>query len=169
MNKTQTIVDEDRGSHYSFIENSKTSQYVSNNLFWCVFLAKYPDNVKKSDELCRWWPDWCRYKRYPKSDDVLYGERVLIRPSTIPCSTNFVQWVTILPLNGFNTVFLVGPFTFEDMNASNRVRQKVNSSNWDLLIAACVIFGILPPTRHRPIAATTRHSKREKRKKPHFE
>ena len=59
---------------------------------------------------------------------------------------------------------MAGPFTFEDVNTSNRVRQKVSSSNWDLLIAACVMFGILPSTRHQPIAATTRHSTREKQK-----
>ena len=75
----------------------------------------------------------------------------------------------MLPINGCNIVSLVGPFTFEDINASNRVRQKVSSSNWDLLIATCVIVGILPPTRHRPIAVTPRYSKPEKRKRPHIE
>ena len=103
--------------------------YISNNLFWCVFLAKHPDDVKKSDKLCRWWPDWYKYKRCPKSDDVLYGERVLIRPNTISFSTKLVQWSTMLPLNGCNTISLLDPFTFEDINASNRVCQKVSSSN----------------------------------------
>ena len=39
-------------------------------------------------------------------------------------------------------------YPFEDINAPNRVRQKVSISNWDMLIAACVMFGILPTTRH---------------------
>lgn len=40
--------------------------YATNNVCWCVFLARHPDDHKKSDELCRWWPDWYRYRRCPK-------------------------------------------------------------------------------------------------------
>ena len=33
LNKTQTIVGQDRGTHHSFIENSKTSQYTWNSVY----------------------------------------------------------------------------------------------------------------------------------------
>ena len=35
--------------------------FSSNNFYWCVFLAIYPDDHKQSDELCRWWPACYRY------------------------------------------------------------------------------------------------------------
>ena len=64
-------------------------EYISNNLYWCVFLAKHPDDNTKSNKLCRWWTDWYMYTRCYKSDDIIYGKRILVRPNTIPCSIKF--------------------------------------------------------------------------------
>lgn len=54
-------------------------EYISNNLLWCVFLVKHPDDNKVSNKLCRRWPDWYRYTRCPKLDDIIYGKQALIR------------------------------------------------------------------------------------------
>ena len=32
------------------------TDYESNGEYWCVFVAAYYDDVKKSHELSRWWP-----------------------------------------------------------------------------------------------------------------
>ena len=124
--------------------------YATNNLYYCVFLARHPNDHKKSDQLCRWWPDWYRYTRCPKTNDIIYGHRILIRPNTLPCHKKIIQWATLLPLCGQNTVSLAGPFDFEPINDSNRVRQKVALSQWLLLIDACALFGITPPTIGSP-------------------
>ena len=65
--------------------------FLSNNLYWCIFLARHPNDNKKSDEFCRWWPDWYRYTHCPKSDDIIYGHRILIRSNILPCSKKFIQ------------------------------------------------------------------------------
>ena len=96
--------------------------YISNNLYWCVFLAKHPDNNKQINGLCIWWPDWYRYTRCFKSDDVVYGKRILVRTNTIPCSIIYYQWATLLSFKGKYTVSLVGPFNFESIDVSNRAR-----------------------------------------------
>ena len=124
--------------------------YATDSLYWCVFLARHPDDNKKSDELCRWWPDWYRYKTCVQTNDIIYGDRILIRPNAIPCKTKFIQWATLLTLCGPDTVSLAGPFNFEAVDESNRVRQKVHHSHWSLLIDACALFGITPPTIGSP-------------------
>ena len=101
--------------------------YISKKLYWCVFLAKHLRDNKKSNKLCRYWTDWYRYTRCSKLDDIVYEKRVLVKPNTIPCSINFVQWATLLPLKGKDTVSLVGPFNIESIYASNRVCQRVST------------------------------------------
>lgn len=59
----------------------------------------------------------------------MYGDIILIRPNIAPCSTRFVQWATVLPLQGENTIPLVGPFDFEPINSTNIVRNGVSTNN----------------------------------------
>ena len=120
--------------------------FASNGEYWCVFLATHPDDNKKSHELSRWWPEWYRYTTCNKSNDIIYGDRILIRPSTTPCSSKFIQWAMLLPLYNNNAVALVGPFNFEPISMSNRVKQKVHTKQWNQLTDACKMQGILPPT-----------------------
>ena len=61
----------------------------TNGKYWCMFLAKHPEDRKKSDEFSRWWPEWYRYTLCKDTDDVIYGNRILIRPSSNPDSTKF--------------------------------------------------------------------------------
>jgi len=42
--------------------------------------------------------------------------------------------------------FILIPFNFEEINASNRMRQKVPRSRWTQLQNICNTHGILPPT-----------------------
>jgi len=97
-----------------------------NGKYWCMFLVKHLGDKKKSDEFSTWWPEWYRYTRYKDTSDVVYGNRILIRPSTNLDSTKFVQWAMELPLIGHTQHNMAGPFDFEEINASNRMRQKVS-------------------------------------------
>ena len=99
-----------------------------------MFLAAPHKDINKSHELSCWWSDWYKYTTCKDTGSVIYGDRVHIRPSTNPCSSSFVQWATLLPLFGDKTVALVGPFQFEPINASNRVKQKVHHNEWTQLI-----------------------------------
>ena len=130
------------------IESTKVMnpEYASNGQFWCVFLAKHPDDVRLSDELSRWWPEWYKYTRCKKTNVIIYGDRINIRPSVTPCSSRFIQWSTLLPLFGDNAVALVGPFSFEAISMSNRVKQRVHTNQWNNLIMVCKLQGILLPT-----------------------
>ena len=121
-------------------------KYASNGELWCIFLARHPDDHKKSDEFSRWWPEWHRYTRCKTTNDIIYGDRILIRPTTIPCKDRFIQWSTLLSINGPDPVTLVGPFTFEPIDEYNRVRCKVHYDHWASLITTCAVHGILPPT-----------------------
>ena len=99
---------------------------------------------------------------------MIYGDRVLIRPNTTPYSTKFVQWAALLPLRGQDSISLAGPFTFEPITQSNRVRQKVAYSNWFILIDACTLLGITPPSigiTHRPTKQPVKKKNQKKRKR----
>ena len=121
-------------------------EYASNGEYWCVFLAPHHEDNKKSHELSRWWPEWYRYTKCGKTNVITYGDRVHIRPSTIPCSSKFIQWAILLPLYNDKAVSLVGPFNFEPISVLNRVKQKVQQDQWKQLTEVCKIQGILPPT-----------------------
>ena len=82
---------------------------------------------------------------YKETDIIVYGDRIHIKPSTNPCSARFIQWATLLPLFGDKAITLVGPFQFEPINVSNRVKQKVHHDKWKKLIEVCKVHGILPP------------------------
>ena len=120
-------------------------QYAVNGEYWCVFHFKHPSDIKLSHANSRWWPEWYRYKLDPVSDDVVYGDRILIRPSVTPCDKKFIQWATLIPLLGVNSCALVGPFTFAPIDDSNRTRQRVDSVHWQALVHSCSALGILPP------------------------
>lgn len=120
--------------------------WESNAQFWCVFLARHPQDNAKSDEFSRWWPEWYKYTRCQQSNEIVYGDRVLIRPSTNPDSSKFLQWTALLPLHGPKAVTLIGPFHFEKVDTSNRVRHKVHHDEWRKLLSACKSNNILPPT-----------------------
>ena len=137
--------------------------YATDHRFWCVFLAKYPDDSKKGDEFSLWWPDWYNYSRCPTTDYIVYGDCIMIKPNVLSSSKKFVQWATMLPLDGSNNISLLGPITFETIDAHNRVRNKVHRSNWNLLIEACATFGIMPPTIgvHHPMRTKLNGKKRK--------
>jgi hypothetical protein len=118
----------------------------TNGKYWCMFLAKHPEDRKKSDEFSRWWPEWYRYTLCKDTDDVIYGNRILIRPSSNPDSTKFVQWAMQLQLIGQNHSNILGPFDFEEINETNRMRQKISRSEWTQLKGVCSVHGMLPPT-----------------------
>ena len=80
---------------------------------------------------------------YPvqKSENIIYGSRVLVRPNIIPCNTKFIQWATMLLLRRIKNMTLAEPFDSKNIDATNRVCQRDDSSNWDLLLDICTLFG----------------------------
>ena len=52
----------------------------------------------------------------------------------------------LLPLHVTLAASLVGPFCFEPITIDNRARQRVHTTYWYLLVGACSMLGILPPT-----------------------
>jgi hypothetical protein len=113
--------------------------------YFCVFLARHPTDKDKSDEFARWWPDWYRYSRCKRTNDIIYGDRVLFRPSVIPSSSKYIQWAEEFDLTQ-PTERLIGPFNFESINATNRTRNKVTKEKWLELFDICNELAILPPT-----------------------
>ena len=121
------------------------SAWKTNGKYFCVFLARHPDDKNKSDEFARWWPDWYRYSRCKTTQDIIYGDRVLFRPTVTPSSEKYIQWATEVNLSVHST-FLQGPFNFEAINALNRTRNKVERDYWANLRLVCNELAILPPT-----------------------
>ena len=137
--------------------------YASNVLYWCVFHYKHPSDHKLSDACSRWWPEWYRYSRDKVSHDIIYGNRILIRPSVTPNVDKFIQWATLLPLYGPQSSVLVVPFDFAPVTASNRIRYKISLCEWPALAQVCNNVGILSPclTPDKP----EQHCSKRKRKR----
>jgi len=89
---------------------------------------------------------WYCYTRCKNNNDVIYGDHILIQPSSTPDSRKFIQWAMELQLLGQSNYNLVGPFNFEEINASNRMRQKVTWFHWTQFQTICNTTGMLPPT-----------------------
>ena len=124
---------------------SLRQDYVTSGVYYCSFLAKHPGDIKLSDEHSRWWPDWYRYSRDSVTNDVIYGTRILFRPSMLPDSTKYIRWSDELQLTSSDKV-MMGPFDFEHISPSNRTRSKVSLANWRILYEECQTRGLLPPT-----------------------
>jgi len=122
--------------------------YQNNGKVWCVFLAKHPNDMRKSDEFSRWWPDWYEYKVCDKTRQLIFGDRILFRPNVTPSSSKFVQWASLITLFGEDhNSSLVGPFNFEKVEIhTNMLRQKVALTHWNELVTQCESFGLTPPT-----------------------
>ena len=137
--------------------------YASNGQFWCVFHFKHPSDTKLSDACSRWWPEWYKYSRDPVSNNIIYGERILVQPSVTPSDKKFIQWAALLPLYGPESTVLVGPFLFAPIDESNRIRQKIASCEWIVLAQICNNIGILPPSIE-PIPAPRAASKKKRKR-----
>ena len=106
-------------------------QWVGTGRYFCIFLARHPTDKDKSDKFARWWPDWYRYTTCKQSQEIIYGDRVLFRPSVIPNSAKYIQWAEELDLTQ-TAVRLLGPFNFECICSTNRTRNKVHREYWQM-------------------------------------
>ena len=120
------------------------SEYKTNNKYWCMFLAKHPDDRHKSDEYARWWPDWYKYTKNRNTGVITYGQRVLVQPRTIPSSRTHIQWAELIELNTDSILF--GPFNFQSPSDINRARNTIQESHWKELHKICNNINLLPPT-----------------------
>ena len=119
--------------------------FATTRVYYCLFLAKHPADMDKSDEYSRWWPDWYKYSRDSVTDDIIFGDRMLFRPSINPDPDKYIQWADSIEFDKPNTI-LAGPFNFEAMSSSNRTWSKVAGEVWRNLCNTCALEGILPPT-----------------------
>ena len=119
--------------------------YATAGIYYCSFLAKHPGDAKRSDEHSRWWPDWYRYSRDSVTNDIVFGTRMLFRPSMLPDSTKYIRWSDELLLPSSDSI-LLGPFDFEHISPTNRTCSKVSLANWRILYDECRTRGLLPPT-----------------------
>ena len=123
------------------------TNYNNTGLYYCVFLARHPNDNKRSDEFSRWWPEWHEYTQHKTSNDIIYGKRILIRPNVTPNPNRYIQWATVLPLgNNDSSHTIYGPFDFNPINATNRTHNKISLQEWRLLNDHCNNNGLLPPT-----------------------
>ena len=58
-----------------------------NVTYYCVFLAKHPNDIHKSNKFSRWCPECHKYSRYKDTNDIIYGRYVIIRPNQTPDSS----------------------------------------------------------------------------------
>jgi hypothetical protein len=118
--------------------------YKTNSTYWCVFLAKHPDDRYKSDEYARWWPDWYKYTKDPNTGVITYGQRVLVPPTTTPSSKTHIQWADLVELTTAHV--LLGPFNFQPPINVNRARNTIQEHLWQDLRTICNNINLLPPT-----------------------
>ena len=84
-----------------------------------MFFDKHPDAQGKSDEFSRWWSEWYTYTNIKESQEIVYNQRILIRPNSCPYSKNYIQWDTELKLtstpesNKEENFHLVEPFNLK--------------------------------------------------------
>lgn len=123
------------------------STYKENGKYFCSFLAKHPEDVRRCDGTSRWWPDWYRYTICKRTGQVIYGCRILFNPNSNPDGGKYVEWAEDLNLsNTQDSDALIGPFDFEPISPSNAIDRKVSEKKWKELSQLCTRHGIQPPT-----------------------
>ena len=92
--------------------------------------------------------EWHKYRYCPTTNEIVYGDQILIRPSHYPNKERFIQLYYNLPLLGssLDLYSIIGPFNFEKVDAYNRTRQNVQTYNWKILYTECIKLGIAPTT-----------------------
>ncbi len=112
---------------------------------------------------------WYKYTKDPKTGNIIYGQRVLIRPTVTPPSSTHIQWADLIELN--SDTILLGPFNFQSITNTNRARNTVEQSLWNRLRGICNDQNLLPPTlgahtSHRLNTRNLTRKKPSKRKRP---
>ena len=125
---------------------SLNANFVDNGQYFGSFLAKHPNDSKKSDEFSRWWPDWYEYTTCAKTGIIIYGDRILFRPGQLPDSEKYVQWAQEVNLTDTRDNFLAGPFEFSAINEQQRTRNIVDGLQWQQLLELCNTWKLTPPT-----------------------
>ena len=163
------LVQVDLGSTLALADNDNPP-----SSYFCSFLAKHPQDQHKSDEFSRWWPDWYEYSTCPTTGQIIYGDRILFPPSRIPDKDKYVSWATTINLDPAGPHYMRGPFDFEAITHTNRMRCKVSRDNWIQCRECCQSHNITPPTigtvtpfirpkRNKQSQQKTREKKRKNR------
>ena len=146
--------------------------YLTNGKYYCTFLCKHPDDQDRSDEFSRWWPEWHEYRRDSATDNIIYGNQILLRPNANPDPSKYIQYADTLPITTpTKSAILLRPFNFEPITTTNRTRQKIPYKIWKELYQVCLDKNIFPPTLgalnsyrlKRPHSKTTNRKKKKPR------
>ncbi len=113
--------------------------------YMCLFLARHPGDHRKSDDRCRWWPDWYQYRKDRNSGEIIFGQRMLFRPGQTPDSTKFIAWADVVDVTKAGVV-MVGPFDFQRLSGVHRTPRMVRDEEWQQLYEVCMKRGLSPPT-----------------------
>ena len=95
------------------------------DVYYCIFLAKHLNDAGKSDKFSRFWPEWYKYTRDSKTNQILYGDRYLIRPNQFPDKDKYIQWTDMISLCSDKSQSIIHPFESEMIDAFNQTRQKL--------------------------------------------
>ena len=71
--------------------------------------------------------EWREYSRCKDTNNIIYVQRVLIRPNQTPDSSRYIQWVDELLLISYlssnqSPPTLLGTFKYESTNKPNQMR-----------------------------------------------
>ena len=101
------------------------------DIYYCTFLAKQSIDMKKSDEFSRFWSEWHKYTRWPRTHNIIYGDHIMIRSNHTPDSSKYRQWSDSFPLlhNSHHSHSIIEPFDLEKVDECNRTWKKVSTFN----------------------------------------
>ena len=109
----------------------------STGTYHVAFFRCHPDDMHKSHDTARWWPDWYEIVSVDKTTKTSfdYGQAVLVRPNRKPDITKHCRFCDTISLPS-NDILLVGPFNFAAKNYDVRAYQVVPIEQWEALASA---------------------------------
>ena len=89
------------------------SLWTNNVKYYCMFLSEHTNNKHNIDNFFRWLNNRYHCSTCNQIVEIIYGDRILIRPNVNTYSTHLLQWETIIHflMDGEST--LSGPFNFK--------------------------------------------------------
>ena len=61
-----------------------------NVTYYCVFLAKHPNDIHKSNEFSWWWPEWNDYSKCKDTNGIIYVQQYPIQHKQTPNINRYI-------------------------------------------------------------------------------
>ena len=122
------------------------ANYLQDRKFRYVLLVKHHRNYKKNNEHSRWWIDWYKYFTCNHTNQIFFGDRVLIRPNFIPLSAKYIQWALHIDISPTGNHYLLETFNFIPITNQNRTKHLIPCSKWKLSETICLNNNLFTPT-----------------------